>query len=96
MYKKLQKNSEEVSKIMKILSNENRLSILCYIWKGDKWVWKISKDLGISQSLVSQILNRLKSEWILESARDGKEVFYEIKDKKIFKIIKSLKDIYSD
>lgn len=95
MYKKLQNNSKEVSDVMKILANENRLSILCYIWKRDKWVWRISEDLGLSQSLVSQILNRLKAEGILDSKRNGKEVFYEIKDKKIFKIIESLKNIYS-
>lgn len=95
MYKKIQNNSKEVSDILKILANENRLSILCYIWKRDRWVGRISEDLGISQSLVSQILNRLKLEGILESKRNWKEVFYEISDKKIFKIIESLKDIYS-
>lgn len=94
MNKKIQENSKEVSNIMKLLSNENRLSILCYIWKWNKWVNEISQDLQISQSLVSQILNRLKSEGILDSNKDWREVYYSIKDKNIFKIVKTLKDIY--
>jgi len=81
---------------MKVLANENRLSILCYIWKSSVRVGKISDDLWISQSLVSQILNRMKLEGILESNRSWKEILYSIKDGKIFKIISSLKKIYCD
>lgn len=94
MYKKVKENVKQVSKIMSLLANENRLIILCYIWKEEKLWGNISKDLGISQSLVSQILKRFEAENILESKKDGKEVYYEIVDKKIMKLIKNIKEIY--
>lgn len=94
MYKKLLKNAWEVSEVMWILSNENRLLVLCFIWNKDRSVTDISKELQISQSLVSQILSRLKAEGLVDSKRVWKEVFYEIKDKKICKVINALKWIY--
>lgn len=94
MYKKVKENAKEVSKVMWLLANENRLMILCYIWKGEKLWGDMSKDLGISQSLVSQILKKFEVEDILESKREGKEVYYEIKDKKIMKLIRTLIEIY--
>lgn len=94
MFKKVRNKAMDISEVMAILSNTNRLLVLCYIWDNSSSVTKISKDLEISQSLVSQILSRLKSEDIVDSKREWKEVIYKIKDKKIIKVLKSLKEIY--
>jgi hypothetical protein len=51
--------------------------------------------VSISQSQVSQYLWKMKLEWILESEKTWKEVFYCIKDKKVLEIISSLKNIFN-
>lgn len=94
MFKKVRNKAQDVSEVLSVLSNVNRLLVVCYIWYNKKSVTEISKELAISQSLVSQILSKLKSEDLVESNRMGKEVIYRIKDKKILKLIKSLKEIY--
>jgi len=38
----------------------------------------------------------MKLEWILESRKDWKEVYYKIADPKILKLISSLKKIFSN
>lgn len=96
MLKKLYKNTEEISEILKEISNPDRLAILCYIHKGEKNVWEIVEYTWISQPQVSQHLSNLKEHGILESKRDWRKVLYKIKDKKILKVMASLKDIYCE
>jgi DNA-binding transcriptional ArsR family regulator len=84
-----------IADLLKNFSNTNKLKILCFIWKDEKNVSDIIKNVKISQSLVSQILNKMRLELILESRKDWKEVFYKIKDYKILELIKSLKNIFN-
>jgi DNA-binding transcriptional ArsR family regulator len=50
------KKSKNVSSILKNLSNENKLLILCFIGKDKKNVTDILSSVSISQSQVSQYL----------------------------------------
>jgi len=86
---------ENIAELLKNFSNSNKLKILCFIGKDEKNVSEIIENIGISQSLVSQILNKMKLEKILESQKSGKEIFYKISDGKILKLIKSLKNIFN-
>lgn len=84
----------EISDILKNFSNKNKLAILCYLWNEKKNVSDIMKCSKISQSQISQYLWKMKLEWILESKKNWKEVFYKISNPKILEIIKSLKNIF--
>jgi ArsR family transcriptional regulator len=79
---------------MKNFSNKDKLAILCYLWNDKKNVTEIIKCSNLSQSQISQYLWKMKLEWILESEKIGKEVFYKISDEKILKIISSMKEIF--
>lgn len=86
----------KVSEILKHFSNKDKLAIMCNISDKEKNVTDIIKCCSISQSQVSQFLWRMKLEWILDSRKHWKEVFYKIKDKKVLEIIYSLKKIFSN
>jgi len=86
--------SPEVSKIMDILSHEKRLAMLCIISEWEKNISELVEILEISQSLVSQFALKMKDQWILESKKTGKEVFYRIKDTKTLELMQALKTIY--
>lgn len=88
-------NATKVAEIMKNFSNKEKMTILCFLWTEKKNVSEIIKHTGISQSQVSQYLWKMKLEWILESEKVWKEVFYKISDTKILEIIKSLKLIFN-
>ena len=84
-----------ISNLLKNFSNTSKLKILCFIWKNEKNVSEIIKNVDCSQSQVSQILNKMKTEKILISEKKWKEVFYKISDEKILKLISSLKNIFN-
>lgn len=88
-------NAEKIAEIMKNFSNKDKIAILCFLWEEEKNVSEIMKCSLISQSQISQYLWKMKLEWILESKKSGKEVYYKISDKKILEIIKSLKLIFN-
>lgn len=85
---------DKIAEIMKNFSNKDKLAILCYLWNDKKNVTEIIKCSNLSQSQISQYLWKMKLEWILESEKIGKEVFYKISDEKILKIISSMKEIF--
>jgi len=84
----------KISDILKNFSNENKLAILCYLGEEERNVSDIMKCSKISQSQISQYLWKMKLEWILTAKKEGKEVFYKIKDKKVLELIFSLKNIF--
>lgn len=86
---------DNIADLLKNFSNSNKLKILCYIWKEEKNVSEIIENVWISQSLTSQILNKMKLEKILSSEKNGKEIFYKISNKKIIELINSLKNIFN-
>jgi len=86
---------DNIADLLKNFSNTNKLKILCYIWKDEKNVSDIIENVWVSQSMVSQILNKMKLENILSSEKNWKEIFYKISDIKIIKLINSLKNIFN-
>lgn len=88
-------NAEKIAEIMKNFSNKDKIAILCFLWDEEKNVSEIMKCSPLSQSQISQYLGKMKLEWILESEKSGKEVYYKIADKKILEVIKSLKLIFN-
>lgn len=94
MYEEIIRKSSEVSKLLDILSHEKRLSMLCILSEGEKNIAELTDILEISQSLVSQFALKMKDQWMLESRKDGKEVFYKLKDRKVLELMEALKNIY--
>jgi DNA-binding transcriptional ArsR family regulator len=94
MYSEILEKSTQVSKIMDILSHEKRLAMLCFLSEWEKNIQELTKLLEISQSLVSQFALKMRDQSILESRKDGKEVYYFVVDKKIWELMKALKKIY--
>lgn len=85
----------EISELMKSFSNKDKLAILCFLWNEEKNVSEIMTCTSISQSQISQYLWKMKLEWILDSEKKWKEVFYKISDSKILELISSMKIIFN-
>lgn len=97
MDKKLIDQAENVSDILKVLSNKNRLLIVCFLIGKEKTVSEINERLPeLSQSAVSQHLSILKTSGIVSNDKRGMNIYYSIKDKRIVFLIKCLRDNFCD
>lgn len=81
---------KETLKILKALSDETRLKIVEFLLDGEKCVCQIFPYVKRTQSTVSIQLGKLKGEGILESRREGKQIFYKIKDYRVYDIFEVL------
>ena len=85
---------DHVSRILKALAHPQRLMILCYLADGEKTVGEIEQACSASQSAVSQFLNRMRLEGLVQSEKRAQFVYYEIKDPQVRQLIKSLYKIF--
>jgi DNA-binding transcriptional ArsR family regulator len=90
----LKSECEEAAKILKSLAHPLRLQILCHLSQNEMAVSEIESLCSASQSSISQFLNRMKSEGLINSRRVGNFVFYRIYDLKVKKLIQAMHKIY--
>ncbi len=91
----IEEKSKDVAKLLKVISNENRLLILCELSKQPLTVNELLKNINtITQSGMSQHLNILKSNGILDYDKHGQYVTYSIKDERIIELMATLKKLY--
>ena len=83
-----------VSRVLKALAHPQRLMILCFLSDGEKTVGEIEQACDASQSAVSQFLNRMRLEGLVQSEKRAQFVYYEIKDPQVKQLIKSLHKIF--
>lgn len=74
---------------LKIISEENRLKILCLLKNDKKCVCDIWQCLKLPQNLVSHHLKVLKDFGLISSRKKGTKVFYSL-NKKVVKQFNSL------
>lgn len=89
------KQAKEVGELLKVLSNENRLLIVCYLIQEPMTVTQLNEKLDhLTQSALSQHLSLLKAHRILESNKSGLNIIYNIRDERIIKLIDCIKANY--
>lgn len=84
----------EVTSLLKVMANENRLLILCELLQRPMSVTELKEKLSISQSGISQHLAILKSNGILDYDKKSQTIIYRIKDDRISRIMQVLKETY--
>lgn len=78
---------QPVSHLFGVLAHPVRVKILSALHQQETDVSELQTKLGISQSSVSQHLQLLKSQGLVEDRRQGKHVFYHIKNPEIVKLL---------
>ncbi|MFO7872018.1 MAG: metalloregulator ArsR/SmtB family transcription factor [Candidatus Undinarchaeales archaeon] len=79
-------------KILKSISDETRLKIISLLLGGEKCVCEIFPKVDRAQPTVSLQLKKLEEADILEKRKDGRRIFYKIKDERIKEILKILEN----
>jgi len=76
--------------LMKVLSNPDRLLLLCQISQGEKSVGELEALLGIQQPTLSQQLTVLRDESLVSTRRDGKKIYYSMASKEAMAVMQVL------
>ena len=90
----LQESAEKASRLLKALSNRDRLMILCYLAEGERNVSDLEQLLDLRQPTLSQQLSRLRSEELVATRRDGKAIYYSLASDEVRRVIGLLYEMY--
>lgn len=92
--KKIEGNIEAAASLLKALSNEKRLLIICVLHQEEKCVGDLEEIVGLSQSALSQHLARLRRDGLVKTRRDAQTIYYAIKDESVGRILEGLSRIF--
>lgn len=76
--------------LLKVLSNPDRLMLLCQLTQGEFCVSELETLLGITQPTLSQQLGVLREERLVSTRREGKQIFYRIDSKEALALMQVL------
>lgn len=92
----LEMKVEDAAALLKSLSNEKRLLIVCVLSKGEHCVGDLEQVVGLSQSALSQHLARLRRDGIVQTRRSAQTIFYTLSNPHMDCILKCLHDIFCE
>jgi DNA-binding transcriptional ArsR family regulator len=87
-------HAEPAAALLKALSHEGRLMILCHLAGGEKSVTELEGLIGQRQAAVSQQLARLRLEGLVATRREGKAIFYSVRDARVVALLSSLPRLF--
>lgn len=64
--------------LLKVLGNPDRLLLLCQLTQGEYCVSELEAALGIVQPTLSQQLAVLREEKLVDTRREGKQIYYSL------------------
>ena len=84
---------EHIAAFLRAISQPTRLEILLAIGTGEACVCHLEAAIGQRQAYISQQLMALREAGIVASRRDGRNIYYHIKDPKLLELIQDAGDI---
>ncbi len=80
--------------VLRALSNEDRLLLLCQLSQGERSVGELEEALDIRQPTLSQQLGVLRNEGLVSTRREGKRIYYSVADPQVLALLGMLYDLY--
>ena len=79
--------SEQIAAPLTAIASPQRIAILLLIGKGEACVCHLEASLGWRQAYISQHLMALRKADILQDRREGRYIFYSLKDASLLDLI---------
>ncbi|HLU77300.1 MAG TPA: metalloregulator ArsR/SmtB family transcription factor [Burkholderiales bacterium] len=86
----------EVAGLLRTLGNADRLLLLCQLTEGEFCVSELEACTGISQPTLSQQLGVLRNMALVDTRREGKNIYYRIADARALALLQTVHDLYCD
>lgn len=88
-------NAQAASDLLKAMSNQTRLMILCQLLHGEKTAGELDSLTKLSQSALSQHLAVLRDHGLVQTRRESQNIFYSIDGDKPKAIIEVLYQLFN-
>lgn len=85
---------QDAADFLKALANPNRLMILCFLKDGEFSVGELEEKLALRQPTLSQQLARLREDNLVDTRREGKQIYYTLSDEKVRRTIALLDELF--
>lgn len=93
--KKLARQAGDAAQLLKLLGNEKRLLVLCFLAaRGEMTVGELVDVVKLSQSALSQHLGKLRADGLVTFRRTSQTLHYSVADKRALRVLQVLKEIY--
>lgn len=79
---------------LKVLANPERMLLLCQLAQGEMCVGELEEELQIRQPTLSQQLAVLRNEGVVDTRREGKNIYYSVADPALLEILAVLYRLY--
>lgn len=79
--------SEQIAAPLTAIASPQRIAILLLIGKGEACVCHLETSLGWRQAYISQHLMALRKADIIQDRREGRYIFYRLKDASILDLV---------
>ncbi|MBE1710838.1 MULTISPECIES: sulfite-sensing transcriptional repressor BigR [Mesorhizobium] len=90
----MESRAGEVAALLKTLAHPMRLMLVCTLVEGEYSVSQLEETLDIHQPNLSQQLTVLRDANIVETRRDGKQIFYRLTAEKAAQLVAALYTIF--
>ncbi|GAB4391732.1 MAG: metalloregulator ArsR/SmtB family transcription factor [Kiloniellaceae bacterium] len=90
----LMEQARKAGDLLKALSHESRLLILCILVSGEKSVSQLEDIMNMPQAAVSQQLARLRFDRLVKTRREGRMVYYSIADEEVTRLVELLYEFF--
>ncbi len=87
-------NADEAGQLLKALGNPDRLLLLCQLVAGEMNVGELEDRLKIVQPTLSQALGVLRREGLVDTRRDGRQIYYSISSPAALAVIETLYQLF--
>jgi len=84
---------ETQSDLLKAIAHPTRLAILDILREGEQCVCHMEATLSLRQAYISQQLMILKVAGLIESRRDGLNLYYRVNKPEIFNVVDTLSSV---
>lgn len=86
--------ARKATELLKALSHESRLLILCLLAEREKSVSEIEDFMDMPQAAVSQHLARLRLDGLVDARREGRNIYYSLASAEVKAVIRTLHDLF--
>jgi DNA-binding transcriptional ArsR family regulator len=91
---RLEQNAARACDLLKAMANPTRLMVLCQIADGEKSVGELERDIGLSQSGLSQHLAVLRSKNLVSTRRDAQTIYYSLSSQEAGAVMATLYQVF--
>ncbi len=90
----LEPRAVEAARLLKLLANEQRLTVLCRLSGSELSVTELGEYVNLSQSALSQHLAKLRADGLVATRRDAQTIYYRLSDPIAERLIGVLCEVY--